>query len=169
MDFPPESWDVFPSEEFGTAAPRAAGPLNMELFVQVRPNGRMLDHFRICLGGNRIVDAQFQLANLVQAPALATWKARYQIWPKDIDMRRNMATTGWKDLATMVASRNIIVLADDGEPLESAQVSSAIQDAKVGAAVRFAVVVGEDQSLVLQLQGLPAPANTLMGKPAHRG
>jgi hypothetical protein len=37
MEFPPEEWDVFPGEDINSAAPRAAGTLNMELLVQARP------------------------------------------------------------------------------------------------------------------------------------
>jgi hypothetical protein len=50
MEFPPE-WNVVSAEQFATAQPRAAGILGMELLVQARPNGRMLDHFRMSLGG----------------------------------------------------------------------------------------------------------------------
>jgi hypothetical protein len=39
----------------------------------------------------------------------------------------------------------------------------------VSAAIRFAVAIGGDQRLVLALQGLPASADQLMGKPAFRG
>jgi hypothetical protein len=48
MDFPPQ-WQLFEMEQFATAAPRAAGELGMELAMQVRPNGRMLDHYRVII------------------------------------------------------------------------------------------------------------------------
>jgi hypothetical protein len=51
----------------------------------------------------------------------------------------------------------------------SERVQQTIQESGAGAAVCFAVTVGEDLTVNLQLQGLPAPANTLMGKPAYRG
>jgi len=37
------------------------------------------------------------------------------------------------------------------------------------AAVRFAVDIGEDSCMQLQLHGLPASADTLSGKPTFRG
>jgi hypothetical protein len=170
MEFPPEEWDVFPGEEFNSAAPRAAGALNMELLVQARPNGRMLDHFRIGLSGSRILDARFALADLLSFQAAADWSCRMQTWPKDVDLRRNMMTTGWKDLATLIASKDVVItLAETNELVASERVQQAIQENGAGAAVRFAVTVGEDMTVNLQLQGMPAPANTLMGKPAYRG
>jgi hypothetical protein len=169
MEFQPGSWDCFPLEEFGTAAPREVGALNMELLMQVRPNGRMLDHFRVCLGGSRIIDTQFPMAGLFEAAAMASWKCWLQIWPKDVDLRRNMASTGWKDVGAMIASRDLIVVTEAGETVEPELVTAAIQECGAGGSVRFSVVVSEDQRFSLQLQGLPATANMLMGKPAFRG
>ena len=37
------------------------------------------------------------------------------------------------------------------------------------AAVRFAVVIGEDTKMQLQLHALPASADSLAGKPTFRG
>ncbi len=53
MEFPPESNDVFDSEQFETARARLAGDAVMEVMLQMRPNGRCLDHYRIALD-NRI-------------------------------------------------------------------------------------------------------------------
>jgi hypothetical protein len=170
MEFPPEVWDVFPGEDFNSAAPHAAGALNMELLVQARPNGRMLDHYRVSLSGSRILDARFALAKVLSFPAAANWRCRMQTWPKDVDLRRNMMTTGWKDLATLIASKDVVITLAEADDLVSDEiVQRAIQESGAGAAVRFAVTVGEDHTVNLQLQGLPAPANTLMGKPAFRG
>jgi hypothetical protein len=71
-----------------------------------------------------------------------------------------MASTGWKDLAVMVASRDVIIIdQSSGEPADSERVLEAMKASHSGAFVRFAVIVGEDQALHLQLQGLPAAAN----------
>jgi hypothetical protein len=170
MEFNPEAWDCFPAEEFNTAAPRAASSLNMELLIQARPNGRMLDHFRIGLGGTSILDASFSLASIFPFPAARDWTAKYQVWPRDVDLRRNMATTGWKDLPTLVASRDVLVFSSSSEEAIAADlVAEAVRSSKAGASIRFAVIVGEDLTINLQLQGLPASATTLMGKPAFRG
>jgi hypothetical protein len=52
MEFPAE-WAVFQADEFDTDAPRSHGKAVMELMIQARPNGRLLDHFRIALEAPR--------------------------------------------------------------------------------------------------------------------
>ena len=44
MEFPPSNWDIFPVEEFTTAAPRVNSDCSVELMAIVRPNGRVMDH-----------------------------------------------------------------------------------------------------------------------------
>jgi hypothetical protein len=97
MDYPP-NWDIFPMEDFITSVPRSAGNLTSELLVQARPNGRLLDHFRYVLGGSSIMNVEFQLASIWQMPAASTWKLCYQVWPKDIEIRRNMVSSTWTDI-----------------------------------------------------------------------
>jgi hypothetical protein len=50
MEFPSDR-AVFHTDMFGTAAPRSHGETIMELMMQARPNGRLLDHFRVATGG----------------------------------------------------------------------------------------------------------------------
>ena len=64
MEFPAE-WAVFQADEFDTAAPRSHGKAVMELMIQARPNGRLLDHFRIATGGSEILEARFQLTDII--------------------------------------------------------------------------------------------------------
>jgi hypothetical protein len=130
----------------------------------------MLDHYRICLGGTRIINATFDMADLLDLPAAKNWRCRYQVWPKDVDLRRNMMSTGWKNLPTMISSADVVIMnTETEEPIQQEVVLAAIQESNCGAAIRFAVIVGEDQNIGLQLQGLPASDKALMGKPAYRG
>jgi hypothetical protein len=73
----------------------------------------------------------------------------------------------------MVASRDAVVLNQglnqSEEPLAPEQMADMLEQAGIGGAVRYAIVVGEDQRLWLQLQGLPASAATLLARPALRG
>jgi hypothetical protein len=168
MEFPP-SWEVFEMEEFSTAGPRVCSDLGMELLMQARPNGRMLDHYRITLGGSRILDINFQMAAVMSLPAAAKWSLRHQVWPKDIEIRRNMTTSCWVDIDSLLASNDALVMDDSHEPVETKLVLEAMKAAGVAASIRFAVVVGEDLSMRLQLQGLPATSTSLQAKPALRG
>ena len=53
MEFPPEDWFTFPATDFELAAPRITGDYTVEILAQARPNGRVMDHWRITLGGDR--------------------------------------------------------------------------------------------------------------------
>jgi hypothetical protein len=103
MEYPPE-WEAFDMEEFSKACPRVSGNLGMELLMQVRPNGRMLDHYRVTLGGAKILDVNFAMATVIKLPAATAWRLRHQVWPKDVELRRNMTTSTWMDISDLVAS-----------------------------------------------------------------
>jgi hypothetical protein len=68
MEFPPKAWDVFPAEQFDTASPRDPGKLGMELLVQMRDNGRIQDHFRIALGGTKLLKALLPMRDIFVVP-----------------------------------------------------------------------------------------------------
>jgi hypothetical protein len=153
-------------EEFATAAPRNPGELGVEVLAQIRPNGRILDHFRVTLGGSKILDVDVKLAEVLAGDNFKTWRLRFQVWPKDLEIRRNMATTTWLDVHERVAANEAQVF--EGENLMAHGVAAReLQEA--GLAYRFAVMVGADERLILQLQMMPASAASLMGRPAFRG
>ena len=86
MEFPPD-WEVMAADDFTTARPRNAGLCSMELLAQVRPNGRILDHYRVSLGGSRILDVNCRLAELLLCPATAELWFKYSVWPRDVDIK----------------------------------------------------------------------------------
>jgi hypothetical protein len=172
MEFPPE-WTLLPADQFATAQPRSAGELGMELLVQARPNGRMLDHFRVSLGGSRILDINTQMASLLASPRAKNWRLRMQIWPRDVEVRRNMTSSAWLDLEALVSTGEcrVVTTGEDSPDVEVARetVVAELKESGISAAIRFAVIIGGDQRLQLMLQGLPASADQLLGKPAFRG
>ena len=167
MEFPPD-WEVLPMADFTTASPRNAGDYGMELLAQVRPNGRILDHYRITLGGSKILDVNCQLSALLLAPATSRISFKYSVWPRDVEIRRNMTTAKWADIYELLATRAASVLAEDGSTIPHEALLEDLVSAGRSAAVRFAVVVGEDSRMQLQLQALPGSANLLSGKPVLR-
>jgi hypothetical protein len=165
MDFPPV-YSVFPAEQFLTAAPRSPGALGVELLAQVRPNGRIIDHYRLVLGGSSIVNIDTPMASFFTDVPDA-WRFRQQIWARDIDVRRNMTTTVWSNINTLLSAREAWVEDAAGVQVPMEVVLETLGDKK--AAMRWAVVASDDETLELLCQGLPASAETLMGKPALRG
>ena len=49
MEFPLEDPTVLEMADFETAQPRDPGPLGMDLMAQMRPNGRVVDHYRVVI------------------------------------------------------------------------------------------------------------------------
>jgi hypothetical protein len=55
MEFPVD-WTVLPKENFDLAVPRIEGLVTMELLTELRPSGRVLDAFRILVGGTKLLN-----------------------------------------------------------------------------------------------------------------
>jgi hypothetical protein len=108
MEFPPETYDVFDSDLFETARARLTGDAVMEVMLQMRPNGRCLDHYRIALDGT-VLETQVNATSVFRLPVLAKYRLTYQAWPRDLKIRRNMANTGWVDSYLAIAANNILV------------------------------------------------------------
>ena len=183
MEFPPE-WVVLPSDDFEVAVPRDPGHLGMDLMAQVRQNGRIMDHFRVALGGARQVGARFNTRAIFNNNSITSANVTYEVWPRDVTLRRNMTSGEWLDLANLVASNDALVYkpsveaggSQDEDPAEelcndeiTAFLNGLTEKTHCGASVRWAVGLGADRKLELVLQGLPASAAVLTGKPIFRG
>jgi hypothetical protein len=134
----------------------------------------MLDHFRVAIGGSKVLEVNAAMADLLQLPSAKRWRLKLQVWPRDLDLKRNMVSSAWQDVETLIASKQaqVAIVGDNGEEeagLDPGTVIGEMKQASVGAAIRFAAVIGGDQRLTLALQGLPATADYLMGRPAFRG
>jgi hypothetical protein len=166
MNFP-HVWDILAAADFGTAQPRAQGELVAEVLAQVRPNGRVLDHYRVTMGGSKIIEVKASMAAMALAPANSTWMFRHQVWPKDVIIRRNMTSTAWVNAHKMIQEKTAWVESEDGQQVPEEEILEVLTGRT--AAIRFAVNIAGDQNLELNLQSLPAAAETLMGKPTFRG
>ena len=170
MEFPPTSWFVFPASDFETAPARNPGDIGMEIMAQMRPNGRVMDHWRVALGGSKCLEMKIPLASIL--PAAATWPKWhlfYQMWPKDVEIRRNMSASAWCDVGTLLGRNEILVFDDKDEAVPAATVIAAMEatadPASKSASWRWAVAVSDAGRMELQLQSLPSPAAMLNGKP----
>jgi len=177
MEFPATEWIVLPDEEFELAAAWDPGQLGVDLLVQARPNGRLLDHFRLVVGGSEIVEAIFNSTDVFLVDGVPELRLHYGIWPRDIKLRRNMASGDWIDLVELVMANDVVVeggAAEDDDGVSAAdnlrRIITTQKDKNIsGAAVRWAVGVAADKKLELCLQMLPGSANCLNSKPTLRG
>jgi hypothetical protein len=172
MEFPP-SWTINPAKQFEVTTAPDSGPLTLQLLAQVRPTGRILDNFQVALGGTQIVCADVDLGQLILASTFNRWRLRFQYWPRDINIRRNMVTSGWTDVAAMVSSNDAAVFNESDVELSTAAFRAGLEDTADhepdAASLRWAVVIGSNKLLKLQLQGLPAAASLLSGKHHFKG
>ena len=105
MEFPPDNYFIFPAEHFENAMPRINSDYTVEILAQVRPNGCVMDHWQAVLGGSKALEAEVNLSDEVPAAAgLPRWRLTYQQWPRDVIIRRNMTTSGWLDLLTLLTA-----------------------------------------------------------------
>jgi hypothetical protein len=175
MEFPPD-WDIRPQEDFDLACTALASseePALVQLLAQLRPTGRILDNFRFSIGGSQILEAELDLGAMIPAESLQGYRLTFQYWPRDIAIRRNMMSSSWQDVPNLVASNNATVLDPTGAGVPSAEFQHILEElpdeGTEGCAIRWAVVVGEDGHLKLQLQSLPSDAPSLNGRPLTKG
>jgi hypothetical protein len=168
MEFP-ASWAVFQAEDFYMAEVRAPGTAGMELMAQMWPNGRLLDHFRIVLGGLEILEASTPLNRLIPSPNLNRWKAKYQFWARDTAIRRNMMTSCWLDISQLIHSNEIRIETEEGEAVDTAEVVQTLDEENNSAVIRYATTIGEDRRMTLELQSLPTSLAVVNSKPTFRG
>ena len=170
MEFPPTTWFIFDAGEFETARPRAAAELGIEVMAQVRPNGRVMDHWRVSTGGTALLKAAIDMAFIIPATAaLPRCSLAYEMWPADIGIRRNMTTSAWIDVTTLLAANEVTAMDETGQPVDCATIIEKLQAlparSVITASLRWAVCISEDGQLEVQLQCLPGAANILTAKP----
>ncbi len=171
MEFPlkGEEWNIFDGDEFEEAEARDPGDLGMELLAQIRPNGRIQDHFRIVLGGRKPLDAETSFGLLYASEKYRSYKLKMQSWPRDIVIRRNSATSSWKNVHDILNERNATVCDAEGNTVPTEVVMKVINDEVIpsggAASIRWAVVIDDDKKMRLDLTALPASEATVASRP----
>jgi len=162
---------IRPASGYHTDQPPNTSKHTAELFAEARDNGRILDNTRCVLGGTDILEAEISLAKMFEDPVLRSYKMHIQRWPRDVDLKKGLLSGLWNDLKTVVSARDASItdITGSGIPArEFLEVLEGAEDGHESAAIRWAVALGDDERLVLQLQGLPATAALLNGKPSFK-
>ena len=172
MEFPPQ-WSFFPMEDFELAAPRDPGDIGVEAMAEARANGRVLDHFRIVLGGSQMLEATVAVKDIFPVAAMPSWSVAFSCWPRDVAIRRNMASSAWQDIRDMVAANNVKLLNGEGANVASNEfldlLDSVANKTLNSASIRCWIGASEDGRMQLQLQAAPSPASGYLSKPAWKG
>jgi hypothetical protein len=159
---------VKPMAAFNTDQPDDSAAFTADLLATVRPNGRIVDQVRYTLGGTDIIESQFQLEEIFASEDFRGWTIHLQRWPRDIVLRKGLLSGNWTDISAMVSARDAAVFDDGGAGIAAAEFlrkTKASED-DVSGSVRWAVVLDDSAKLAVMLQGLPATAGLLNGKPS---
>ncbi len=80
MEYPPD-WDVSPMEDYEAYLPciqSFSSSFTMELLAQLRPSGRILDHFWIALDGSAAIRQELDLGQLIPSSVFKGHKLAFQ-------------------------------------------------------------------------------------------
>lgn len=94
-------------------------------------------------------------------------------WPSEVGIRRNMASSPWTDAEMMIRSNALAVFTAEGQPDEEDTIIAIFEGgnkkAPLGASLRWAVIVADDNMPAIMLQSLPLPEPSIVAKPPLRG
>jgi hypothetical protein len=144
--------------------------------MQARPNGRIIDHTRIVLGGTEMVNVKIGMRKIFNSPALEGMELKFSSWPGDIQLRRNTTSSDWIDVIEMLEAREATVVGQDDlekpqeEVLEMLEMPGGSRSVRLrhAAAIRWATKVGVGNTVELVLESLPESARFLNSKPIMR-
>jgi hypothetical protein len=90
-----------------------------------------------------------------------------------MNIRKNMTSADWTDVEMMLRSNSLAAFHLDGMPDEEDEIirlfETADKRSPAGAALRWAIVAGDDGRLVAMFQGLPLSEPATCSKPQLRG
>jgi hypothetical protein len=157
MSFPLDNWEWLTGEQAGLFTCReVTRPLAAEVVLEVAQG--KAGTFNTFLGGTELMECQFRADKLL-GPDFSGCTLHLDTWPRDVSIRANMSCGDWCDLEEMVSSSSMgVTLLPSLEPdLEDSFLVKLCGSPgkKAGAAIHLAVVIGDDDSLVVTLQGNP--------------
>jgi hypothetical protein len=115
------------------------------------------------LSSEGIFEANFKIKILITDDVIGSWSVDIQRWARDI------VISLWADLSTIVSARDATIHDSTGAGIPAAEFLRLLDEAEDDqAALRWAVTLNERGRLAAQLQGLPASAAALNGKPSYK-
>ena len=95
---PPDDWIIRPEDEFGTFQVVTDLALTAEVLVQVSRSPKLEGCFKILLGGDESVKAEFPANDAVIMGGASLYKLVMERQPREIDIKVNTTTSTWFDL-----------------------------------------------------------------------
>ena len=69
-----------------------------------------MDHFRLAVGGTQLLENSFVTSELCANQAIPDMTIKWDVWPRDVKIRRNMSTSEWFDLTELIRSNDARVV-----------------------------------------------------------
>jgi hypothetical protein len=139
------SLEVLRAELMDTRSAPDTANLTAQLHTQLRPTGQILDGFQLVVGSTEILDAEVDMATLIPATAFSKDKLRFQFWPRDISIRRNLLTSSWIDTPAHICSNEVTVYDEAGMAVHAADFMECLDNGTDhepnGAAFQWEVIV----------------------------
>jgi hypothetical protein len=160
---------MLPDSQFATYdCPEPAEPgatLWAALLVQVGPDGRVEDHYRLRVNGSTLLRASTTAPDFIPSEALASYVFEVEKRPVDLEFKLNSCCTKWEDLEPLVAAGRVHVTTHDLEDADDLfredWATAKAADSTLGVALRWAVQAHPVYGFKLALQAMPATADAL--------
>jgi hypothetical protein len=161
----PANWVVFDIADYDMASPSVAGEFTVELLAQLRNTGRILDGFRFALDGTKALEAYVDFWKILPVAELQGMQALMQCWLRVIKIRRNMLSSAWASITEGITSDEVDILDESSTGVPTGSIMRILErlpgDGPTNTSIHWAIVIGADSFLKLQLQGLPLVASVL--------
>jgi hypothetical protein len=131
--------------------------------------GRLIDLFKVTLNGSEVLNVNFRFSSLFILRTCPTGGPNgTSAWPRDIPIRRNMSSSGWFDLYNGILSNEVFIFDEKG-PVPKDKIEEFFRQGKgkmiLHATYRRAVVISDDQKMILGVYAHPASLTHLDGNP----
>jgi len=145
--------------------------LKATLLIQLSDQGTADGHFRISLAGNVLIQASVKASDILDIPEAEGVFFFAQCNAEEVHLQLDSTTSAFSDLLDGLLDNSILTLNEQCQQIPAEELRLALsaahqQGRPVGASFRWAIAVGVNKLLTIQLQALPVPERFL--KPAYR-
>jgi hypothetical protein len=98
--YPVVPWEIFDLGDLPTfVLDNVVDQLTGALLLEVQPDGSVAGQHRFILGGLSILDIDVPANRMASASGSSGYRLKWQVWPRDVQLRPNSYTSVWMDLA----------------------------------------------------------------------
>ena len=139
--------------------------LGMVTCVQVRPQGTVEDHFKVCVFGP-CISFVIPASRFIDWPEATGVNLKYQATAEDLCPNMDATTSCWLDVADLIREGALALVDADQKEIEATAFREKLQGTSAekhnpGIAFRWAVAVNAGQKMELHIQAMPCTVSRL--------